>query len=377
MIKGNPCGLLFLCDYKFSHHWRGAARCAVAGRGFCDINRFVYLCKLSAQQMQKKVKVKAKKKSVEKGSLHPRNLHIGRYDLAQLCVGCPQLKAFVAPNQYGDESVDFANPDAVKALNGALLKHFYKVDGWDIPEGYLCPPIPGRVDYIHYMADLLAESNNGNIPTGNKIKVLDIGVGANCVYPLIGNSVYGWRFVGTDIDAKAIASAEQIVAANEQLKGMIELRLQANRADIFKGVVNDGELFDLVVCNPPFHSSMYEAQAVSAKKRENLGVAEDKKDVINFGGTNTELWYAGGEAAFIGKMINQSLPLARQCLWFSSLVSRRETLPVIYKALGRLGAIDIKTISMSQGQKISRVVTWTFLTETERVEWMQKRVADA
>jgi 23S rRNA (adenine1618-N6)-methyltransferase len=326
--------------------------------------------------MQKKVKVKAKKKSVEKGSLHPRNLHIGRYDLAQLCVSSPQLKAFVAPNQYGDESVDFANPDAVKALNGALLKHFYKVDGWDIPEGYLCPPIPGRVDYIHYMADLLAESNNGNIPTGNKIKVLDIGVGANCVYPLIGNSVYGWQFVGTDIDAKAIDSAEKIVAANEQLKDAIKLRFQTNRADIFKGVVNDGEEFDLVVCNPPFHSSMYEAQAVSAKKRENLGVAEDKKDVLNFGGTNTELWYAGGEAAFIGKMINQSLALARQCLWFSSLVSRRETLPVIYKALGRLGAIDIKTISMSQGQKISRVVTWTFLTEAERTEWMQKRLAD-
>jgi 23S rRNA (adenine1618-N6)-methyltransferase len=326
--------------------------------------------------MQKKVKVKAKKKSVEKGSLHPRNLHIGRYDLAQLCVGSPQLKAFVAPNQYGDESVDFSNPEAVKALNGALLKYFYKVDGWDIPEGYLCPPIPGRVDYIHYMADLLAESNNGNIPTGAKIKVLDIGVGANCVYPLIGNSVYGWQFVGTDIDAKAIASAEQIVAINQQLKGAIELRLQANRADIFKGVVGDGEIFDLVVCNPPFHSSRQEAQAGSDRKWENLGVAEDKKDVLNFGGINTELWYAGGEAAFIGKMINQSLALARQCLWFSSLVSRRETLPVIYKALGRLGAIDIKTISMSQGQKISRVVTWTFLTEAERAEWMHKRLAD-
>ncbi|SFS97181.1 23S rRNA (adenine(1618)-N(6))-methyltransferase RlmF [Mucilaginibacter polytrichastri] len=322
--------------------------------------------------MPKKVKVKVKK-SVEKGSLHPRNLHIGRYDLQELCASSPGLKPFVAPNQYGDESVDFSNPEAVKALNGALLKHFYGIDGWDIPEGYLCPPIPGRVDYIHNMADLLAESNNGVIPTGNKIKVLDIGVGANCVYPLIGNSVYGWQFVGTDIDSKAIDSAEKVVSLNKQLKDAIEIRFQANRAEIFKGVVNEGEVFDLVVCNPPFHATRQEAQDSSAQKWEKLGVTEDKKG-LNFGGTNTELWYAGGEAAFIGKMINQSLLLARQCMWFSTLVSRRETLPVIYKALEKVGAIDVKTINMSQGQKISRVVTWTYLNEAERTEWMQKRL---
>ncbi len=319
-------------------------------------------------------KVKVKKKSVEKGTLHPRNLHTGRYDLEQLCASSPKLKAFVALNQYGDESVDFSNPEAVKALNGALLKHFYGVDYWDIPDGYLCPPIPGRVDYIHNMADLLAEANRGIIPMGNKIKVLDIGVGANCVYPLIGNSVYGWQFVGTDIDAKAISSAEKIVASNKHLKDAVDLRLQANRADIFKGVVNDGEVFDLVVCNPPFHASREEAQAGSAKKWENLGAAEAQKPVLNFGGTNTELWYAGGEAAFIGKMINQSLLLARQCLWFSSLVSKRETLPVIYKALEKIGAIGVKTINMAQGQKASRVVAWTFLTEAERTAWMKKHI---
>ena len=68
------------------------------------------------------------------------------------------------PNQFGDESVDFANPAAVKALNRALLRQDYGLDYWDIPAGYLCPPIPGRADYVHYLADLLAADRGGGAP---------------------------------------------------------------------------------------------------------------------------------------------------------------------------------------------------------------------
>ena len=58
-------------------------------------------------------------------------------------------------------------------LNRALLKADYGIDFWDIPPNYLCPPIPGRVDYIHHLADLLARSNNNEIPRGPQIKALD------------------------------------------------------------------------------------------------------------------------------------------------------------------------------------------------------------
>jgi 23S rRNA (adenine1618-N6)-methyltransferase len=40
------------------------------------------------------------------------------------------------------------------------------------------------------------------------VRVLDIGVGANCVYPLIGHAEYGWRFLGVDIDEAALANAQ-------------------------------------------------------------------------------------------------------------------------------------------------------------------------
>jgi len=312
-----------------------------------------------------------KQKPAEKENLHPRNSHRAGYDFKLLCKSSPELKAFVSVNQYDDESIDFSNPNAVKALNKALLKQYYGADHWDIPEGYLCPPIPGRADYIHYAADLLAENNNGVVPRGNKIQVLDIGTGANCVYPLIGSAVYDWLFVGTDVDPVAIRSAKDIVASNKKFQDKIILRLQSNKANIFKGIIKQGEGFDITICNPPFHASLQEAQLSTASKWKKLGINK-QPTALNFGGQKTELWCYGGEAGFIRRMVEQSLLAAGQCFWFSTLVSKKDTLPVIYKALKNVNALDVRTITMTHGQKVSRIVAWTFLTPPEQAEWRKK-----
>lgn len=303
---------------------------------------------------------KPKHHLVEKDNLHARNLHRGRYDFNELCKSSPGLKAFVSVNKYQDASVNFSDPDAVIALNKALLKYFYNVDNWDIPAGYLCPPVPGRADYIHYIADLLSEAPGGKVSANKQIRVLDIGVGANCIYPLIGSSVYNWQFVGTEIDPVAIRSARNIVALNPHLHDKIVCRLQAGKTDIFNGIIKPGEFFDVTICNPPFHSSLKEARAGTMKKLENLNGGPPKKAVLNFGGTNNELWCTGGEAAFINHIIEQSVLYANQCLWFTTLVSKKTTLPVIYKTLARVNALNVRTINMAQGQKISRIVAWTF-----------------
>jgi 23S rRNA (adenine1618-N6)-methyltransferase len=306
-------------------------------------------------------------KPEEKENLHPRNLHRERYNFKQLYKSNQELKAFVTVNRYDVESIDFTNPEAVKALNKALLKHFYGVDAWDIPAGYLCPPIPGRADYIHYIADLLAENNNGVVPTGNKVKILDIGTGANCVYPLIGSSVYGWDFVGTEVDLIALSSAKNIVALNKVLKDKIEIRRQASKANIFNGIIKLGELFDVSICNPPFHSSALEAKAATDTKWKKLGINPKQNNALNFGGQKTELWYPGGEAAFITRMIEESALIPNSCKWFTTLVSKKETLPIVQRALKKAGAVDVKTISMAQGQKVSRILCWTFLDGVKRV----------
>ncbi len=312
--------------------------------------------------------------ATDKESLHPRSRHRGRYDFPQLIRSSPELAAFVAPNQHGDAAaIDFANPAAVKALNRALLKQFYGVQHWDIPAGYLCPPIPGRADYIHYLADLLGTANEGVIPTGKRVRVLDVGVGASCIYPIIGHREYGWRFVGTDVDPVAIRVARQIVASNSGLAGTVELRQQPVATDIFSGVVNPREVFDLTMCNPPFHGSQAEAEAASRRKEHHLGTGQGPQPVRNFGGHATELWYPGGEGTFLWRMAEESALIRGNCFWFTTLISKKETLPGLYKSLKKLGAVEVRTIGMAQGQKSSRLVAWTFLDAAQQQAWRTKR----
>ena len=314
----------------------------------------------------------------QKSELHARNLHRSRYDFPQLIKSCSELAAFVRPNQYSDLSIDFSDPHAVKMLNKALLKHFYDIQYWDIPQDYLCPPIPGRADYIHYLADLLSINNNGQIPTGRAVQVLDIGVGANCIYPIIGHRSYGWKFVGSDIHAASVKSAQFIVEANPNLKKGIQIRLQKTPSNIFKGVIKPTDRFDLTLCNPPFHASQDEANATAMQKLRKLGKPIDqKKVVLNFGGQKNELWCDGGEERFVCQMVQESTHFAEQCLWFTTLVSKKTTVPMLLKTLRNSGAVCVKTIKMTQGQKESRFVAWTFLDSKQQQAWKNARWTSA
>ncbi len=308
-----------------------------------------------------------------KSKLHPRSKHRERYDFNRLIESCPDLAQFVQLNVYKDESIDFSNPEAVIMLNKALLKKDYSIDYWTIPPNYLCPPIPGRADYIHYMADLLGGSNYGKMPKGDQIKCLDIGVGASCIYPIIGNAIYGWSFIGSDIDAVSIESAQQIIEQNPSLKGKVELRLQANPKDIFYGIITKDERIDLSICNPPFHASSTEAKSGSIRKVRNLSGKKITKPILNFGGQNAELWYEGGERKFVRNMIRESKKFADSCFWFSSLISKQSNLKSVYEALKNAEASEVKTIPMGQGNKTSRIVAWTFLSKEQQKEWRNKR----
>ncbi len=305
------------------------------------------------------------KKNTEKVNFHPRNPHRFRYDFEQLTTCFPELKSFVFTNEHTIETLDFSNPEAVKALNKAILISEYGITNWDIPQNYLCPPIPGRADYIHYIADLLASSNNGIIPEGESVCGLDIGIGANCIYPIIGNVSYDWSFVGTDIDENALQNCKKIIAGNPKLIEAISLQLQTESRFIFKNIILPEDKFAFTICNPPFHSSQQEANKASERKTTNLG----NKNGLNFGGQNAELWCKGGEIGFITQMIYESVKYPLNCFWFTTLVSKKDNLRTIYRTLNKVGAIEIKTIEMAQGQKISRLVAWTFLSEQQQKDW--------
>ena len=309
----------------------------------------------------------------EKARLHPRNRHRERYDFRKLTETCPALLPFVRLNVYNDESIDFSDPEAVMMLNRALLMHYYDIGSWDIPEGYLCPPIPGRADYIHHMADLLCSKNFGVIPTGPGIRCLDIGVGANCIYPMIGTREYGWSFIGSETDPSAIVSAEKIVAANPVLAGKIEIRLQDQPNDIFFGILQKEEVIDLAICNPPFHASLAEAQSGTLRKLNNLNPGRTTVPVRNFGGQGSELWCKGGEERFVKDMVRQSKFFAETCFWFSALISKQSHLKPVYETLDKLEATGIKTIPVGQGTKSGRIVAWTFLDRERQQAWANER----
>lgn len=304
-----------------------------------------------------------------KPGLHPRNPHREGYDFEALVKASPDLAEHFTRTPDGRTSVDFADAGAVKALNRALLRHAYGILDWDIPPGYLCPPVPGRADYLHHLADLLGEGLPGGVPRGTGVLVLDVGTGANGIYALAGRAAYGWRFVGSDVDPDALASLQRVLASNPGLAGDIELRLQRRPGRIFEGILGEGERFHACVCNPPFHTSAAEAEEGSARKWRNLTGRPAREPARNFGGRGGELWCPGGEAAFVGRMIAESRALGDRILWFTSLVSRSENLPALRRALRAAGPVAVRVVPMAQGQKRSRFLAWTFVPPGDREAW--------
>jgi 23S rRNA (adenine1618-N6)-methyltransferase len=313
------------------------------------------------------------KMTQEKSRLHSRNKNRDKYDLSALTICNPELKKYIVPNRSGGDSIDFSNPLAVKVLNRALLNHYYGIENWEFPDENLCPPIPGRADYIHHIADILAENNFGKIPTGENVICLDVGLGASCIYPIVGVTEYDWTFIGSDIDPNAIASAQNIIDSNAALKNRVECRLQENSSDVFYGIVSKEEKIELTICNPPFHASIEEAQKGSRRKAKNLSGKNVKSPRLNFSGIASELVCEGGENQFIQNMIRESLEFSKTCYWFSTLVSKQSNLKGIYRLLENSAATQIKMVPMGTGNKSSRIVAWTFLSLIEQKEWRKTR----
>lgn len=325
---------------------------------------------MNKRHTAKNVAPPSDKQSNAKPEMHPRNPHNLGYDFVALADNYSPLKDHLAPNPLGKLSIDFSQPSAVKALNAGLLKHFYQVQHWDIPDGFLCPAVPGRADYIHYIADLLALDNNGKIPEGKQIRGLDIGTGANLIYPIIASQSYGWSMLGSEINQASYSSANLITDANPNLRQLVKVRHQKQANAIFSGIIKEDEIFDFSLCNPPFHVSADAALAGSQKKNKNLARHSHKRrgkdstaknqSSLNFGGQHNELWCEGGEFEFVKIMINESVKFKKQITWFTTLLSKKENVAPLLQFAKKLGANECKTINMAQGAKASRFIAWRF-----------------
>ena len=264
------------------------------------------------------------------------------------------MKPYIFKNEFGDFSIDFTNASVVKQLNKTLLNSYYTIN-WDLPDSNLCPPIPGRADYIHTIAEFIESKGLQH----EKLCCLDIGTGASLIYPIIGICEYGWNFIASDINKKSIQWAKRIQSTNDPRLKNIDLRQQKNSNYIFRNLLRHTDFVDVVVCNPPFYTSKEEAVQTNLRKVTQLG-NEDTTTKFNFSGQSNELWCEGGELHFIAKMIDESQMFKKQIRYCSSLVSKKENLEKLVAILIQKKVSMHEVLTISHGNKKSRVLVWAF-----------------
>ncbi|WP_047245272.1 23S rRNA (adenine(1618)-N(6))-methyltransferase RlmF [Maribacter thermophilus] len=290
--------------------------------------------------------------------MHAQNPYHNRYDLNRLVKHHPELKKYVVSNPTGEKTIDFSSSSAVLALNKAILLADFKLDDYQLPTGYLIPPIPGRLDYLLHVRDFLLDKFK--LPKDLQLKGLDIGAGANGIYCILGAQYFNWQMVGAESDAKAVEIAKANIIRTKELQGKVKICWQENKGFLFKNIVGKNEHFDFTVCNPPFYSSEEEAVKENLRKLKNLEGNTDKRErSYNFEGQANELWCNGGEALFIKRLIKESILFKGQVKLFTSLVAKSDNVPKIEKQLKKAKA-DYHIIPMLQGNKKSRIVLWWF-----------------
>ena len=290
--------------------------------------------------------------------MHAQNPYGNRYDLKRLTKHYHALEKFIVLNPSGEETIDFSSSEAVFALNKSMLLADFKLGDYELPSGYLIPPVPGRLDYLLHVRDFLTEKFN--VSENSQLNGLDMGSGANGIYCILGAQHFNWKMVGSETDAKAVEIANANIQKTKGLNDKIEIRHQQDKGSLFKNTIQANEQFNFVVCNPPFHSSKEEALKGSLRKVKNLGgYAAKEKFLLNFEGQANELWCNGGEVLFIKRLIKESVGFKNQVKVFSTLVAKSESVAAIKKQLSKVKA-NFEVIPMALGNKKGRYLMWWF-----------------
>ncbi|CDH57335.1 duf890 domain-containing protein [Lichtheimia corymbifera JMRC:FSU:9682] len=252
----------------------------------------------------------------------------------------PSFRQFVRYDRKGRPCIEFKDPAAVRMLNWCLLKHHFSLDV-TFPQDRLCPPVPGRLAYIRWIEDILKETT----PTSSEpVHGIDIGVGASCIYPLLGCARNPkWHFLGTEIDEASFNYAKENVEWN-QLQDRISLRLNGNPSRIF--MLEDTRKYAFCMCNPPFYESKEEVD-------EGLENKELEPSSICTGSTN-EMITPGGELQFIGQIIKESLE------WYTSLIGLKKTIKPITQQLKANNITNYVVTSFCQGKTTRWAIAWSF-----------------
>lgn len=91
--------------------------------------------------------------------MHPRNIYKNKKpDFKALAIKYPEFRKHVTQDLAGKVYLDFKKPLALRALTTVLLKEDFSLDV-DLPIDRLIPTIPLRLNYIHWIEDILGEKS--------------------------------------------------------------------------------------------------------------------------------------------------------------------------------------------------------------------------
>lgn len=283
--------------------------------------------------------------------MHARNRYKDKPpDFAYLASKYPDFKQHVQPSLNGRVSLNFKDPEAVRALTCTLLREDFGLS-IDIPLERLIPAVPSRLNYIHWVEDLIGhqDSDKSTLRRG-----IDIGTGASCIYPLLGSTLNGWYFLATEVDDMCFNYAKKNVEQNN-LSDLIKVVKVPQKTLLMDALKEESEIvYDFCMCNPPFFANQLEAKGVNSRNPR-----RPPPSSVNTGGV-TEIMAEGGELEFVKRIIHDSLQLKKRLRWYSCMLGKKCSLAPLKKELRIQGVPKVTYTEFCQGRTMRWALAWSF-----------------
>ena len=269
-------------------------------------------------------------------------------DFLTLIKEFPELKKYILKQNEDNEEefqFDWSNNELSLLMDKSILNYYFNIKYYDIPKGFLIPPIPSRINYINLINSIIAKLIK-DINIKNIIGI-DIGTGANIIYPILGYSIYKWKFICTEINKEAYNNAKLILQKNN-LENNINIIKQNNKDNIFISILNRENKYLFSMCNPPYYNYENEIK-LEDKKRDNE---------YNF----DEIYYKNGEYGFFQRYFEESICYKNNVFLYTILIGKKINAENIYDKLSSYSDI-IKIYNMQKiltGNNVRYIIYWSF-----------------
>ncbi|XP_053376165.1 RNA N6-adenosine-methyltransferase mettl16-like [Mercenaria mercenaria] len=277
--------------------------------------------------------------------MHPRNIYKTRKpDFKALSSKYDYFNEKVKVNASGKVILDFKDPAALRALFRALLEDDFGL-AVTVPLDRLIPTVPQRVNYILWLEDIIGKENGA--------KGIDIGTGSSCIYPLLGCRLNQWQFLASEIDDQNMYFANKNVASNK-MEDKITIK-KVTEDTLLIGLVDENEIYDFSMCNPPFYSDHLEAQGITSARNDDRS---ESSSISTASEAESIAW--GGEVRFVTQMIEESLILKNKIRVYTSLLGKKMSLSLLKDVLQRKKVPKYASTEFCQGKTMRWGIAWTF-----------------